>query len=40
MGMKRNVASLLVEKPEEKGPQGRPTSKWVENIKMDLVEMS
>jgi hypothetical protein len=29
-----------VEKPEEKGPQGRPTSKWVENIKMDLVEMS
>jgi hypothetical protein len=25
-------------KPEEKRPLGRPTRKWVDNIKMDLRE--
>jgi hypothetical protein len=33
---KRNAHSLLVEKPKEKRPLGRPRSRWVDNIKMDL----
>jgi hypothetical protein len=33
MGEKRNVYRLLVGKPEEKRPLGRP------NIKMDLLEI-
>jgi hypothetical protein len=28
-----------VRKPEEKRPVGRPRSRWVENIKMDLREI-
>jgi hypothetical protein len=29
LGEKRNVYRLLVEKPEEKGPLGRPRRRWV-----------
>jgi hypothetical protein len=29
----------LVGKPEGKRPLGRPRHRWVDNIKMDLVEM-
>jgi hypothetical protein len=39
MGEKRNVYRILVGKPEEKGPLGRPRSRWVNNIKMDLREI-
>jgi hypothetical protein len=38
-GEKRNVYRLLVEKPEEKRPLGRPRRRWVDNIKMDLLEI-
>jgi hypothetical protein len=37
MGEKRNAYRLLVGKPE--GPLGRPLYGWVDNIKMDLVEI-
>jgi hypothetical protein len=33
MGRKRNVYRLLVGKPEEKRPLGRPGRRWVDNIK-------
>jgi hypothetical protein len=39
MGEKRNVYKLLVGKPEEKRPLGRPRLKWTDNIKMDLLEI-
>jgi hypothetical protein len=39
MGEKRNVYRLLVEKPEGKRPLGRPRRRWMDNIKMDLLEM-
>jgi hypothetical protein len=39
VGEKRNVYRILVEKPERKRPLGRPTRRWVENIKMDLREI-
>jgi hypothetical protein len=29
----------LVGKPEVKRPLGRPTYRWVDNIKMDLLEI-
>jgi hypothetical protein len=32
----RNACRILVGKPEEKGPVGRPRRRWVDNIKMDL----
>jgi hypothetical protein len=35
-GEKRNVCRILVEKPEGKRPLGRPSHRWVDNIKMDL----
>jgi hypothetical protein len=38
MGEKRNVYRLLVEKPEEKRPLGRPRRRWIDNIKMDLLD--
>jgi hypothetical protein len=38
-GAKRNAYSILVGKPEEKRPLGRPRRRWVDNIKMDLREM-
>jgi hypothetical protein len=39
MGEKRNAYILLVEKPEEKRPLGRPKHRWVDNITMDLEEV-
>ena len=39
MGEGRGVYRVLVEKPERKGPLGRPRSRWEENIKMDLQEV-
>jgi hypothetical protein len=39
MGKKRNVHRLLVGKPEEKRPLGRPRRRWINNIKMDLLEI-
>jgi hypothetical protein len=39
MWEKRNVYRLLVGKPEGRWPLGRPRRRWVDNIKMDLVEV-
>jgi hypothetical protein len=39
MGEKRNVYRLLVGKPEGKRPLGRRRRRWVDNIKMDLLEI-
>jgi hypothetical protein len=39
MGEKRNVYELLVGNPEGKRPLRSPRLKWVDNIKMDLVEV-
>jgi hypothetical protein len=33
------VYRFLVGKPEVKRPLGRPRSRWVDNIKMDLLEI-
>jgi hypothetical protein len=38
MREKRNVYRLLVGKPEEKRPLGRPRRRWIDNIKMGLLE--
>jgi hypothetical protein len=38
MGEKRNVYKLLVGKPEGKRPLGRPRRRWIDNIKIDLLE--
>jgi hypothetical protein len=38
MGEKRNVYKLLVGKPEGKRPLGRPRRRWIDNIKMGLLE--
>jgi hypothetical protein len=35
-GEKRNAYKILVGKPEEKRPLGRPKRRWVDNISMDL----
>ena len=35
----RGVHKVLVGKPEEKKPLGRPTPRWEDNIKMDLEEV-
>jgi hypothetical protein len=39
MGEKTNLCRLLVEKPEGKRPLGRPRHRWIDNIKMDLLEI-
>jgi hypothetical protein len=39
MGEKRNVHRLLVGKPEGKRPLGRQKRRWIDNIKMDLLEI-
>jgi hypothetical protein len=39
MGAKRNAYRILVGKPGGKKPLGRPTRRWVDNIKMDLREI-
>jgi hypothetical protein len=39
MEEKRNAYKLLVGKPEGKGSLGRQRHRWVDNIKMDLLEI-
>jgi hypothetical protein len=39
MGEKTNACRLLVGKPEGSRPLGRPRHRWVNNIRMDLVEV-
>jgi hypothetical protein len=36
---KRNVYRLLIGKPEGNRPLGRPRCMWIDNIKMDLLEI-
>jgi hypothetical protein len=38
MGDKRNAYRLLVGKPEGRRPLGRPRHRWVDSIKIDLLE--
>jgi hypothetical protein len=38
-GEKRNVYRLLVGKPEGKRPLGRPRHRWIDYIKMGLLEI-
>jgi hypothetical protein len=38
-GEKRNAYRLLVRKPEGRRPLGRPRRRWLDNIKIDLVEV-
>jgi hypothetical protein len=39
MGERRGVCSVLVKKPEGKGPLGRPRRRWKDNSKMDFQEV-
>jgi hypothetical protein len=39
MEERRNTYRLLVGKPEEKRPLGRPRRRWVDNIRIDLGEV-
>jgi hypothetical protein len=39
MGEKRNAYRLLVGKPEGRRPLGRPRRRWLDNIRMDLIEV-
>jgi transcription termination factor 2 len=39
MGEKRNVYRLFVGKPVGKRPLGRLRRRWIDNIKMDLLEI-
>jgi hypothetical protein len=39
MGEKRNVYRLLVGEPEGKRPLGRLRRRWIDNTKMDLLEI-
>jgi hypothetical protein len=39
MEEKRNAYRLLVGKPEGKKPLGRQRRRWVDNIKMDLLDI-
>jgi hypothetical protein len=39
MGEKRNVYRLLVGKPEGRRPLGRSRRRWLDNIRIDLVEV-
>jgi hypothetical protein len=39
MGEKSNAYRLLVGKPEGRRPLGRQKRRWLDNIRMDLVEM-
>jgi hypothetical protein len=39
MGEKRNVYRLFVGKPEGRRPLGRPKLRWLDSIRMDIVEV-
>jgi hypothetical protein len=39
MREKGNVYRLLVGKPEGKRPLGRPRRRWMDNIKMDILQI-
>jgi hypothetical protein len=39
LGEKRNAYRLLVGKPEGSRPLGRPRHRWLDNIRMYLVEV-
>jgi hypothetical protein len=39
MGKKRNAYRLLVGKPEGRRPLGRQRRRWLDSIRMDLVEV-
>jgi hypothetical protein len=39
MGEKRNAYRILVGMPKGKTPLGRPRHRWVDIIKMDLIEI-
>jgi hypothetical protein len=39
MGEKRNMCRLLVGKPEGRRLLGRSRHRWIDNIKMDLLEI-
>jgi hypothetical protein len=39
MGENSNLYRLLVGKSEGKRPLGRPIRRWIDNIKMDLLEI-
>jgi hypothetical protein len=39
MGQKRNAYMILVGRSEIKRSLGRPRRRWVDNIKMDLIEI-
>jgi hypothetical protein len=39
MGEKRNVYRLLVGKPDGKRPVGIPKHRWIDNIKIDVLEI-
>ena len=39
MGEERGVYRVLVGKPEGRRPLGRPRRRWVDNIRMDLLEV-
>jgi hypothetical protein len=39
MGEDRGVHRVLVEKPVEKRPLGRPRRRWEDNIKIDFQEV-
>ena len=39
MGERRGVYRILVGKPEERRPLGRPRRRWEDNIKMNLQEV-
>jgi hypothetical protein len=39
MGEKRNSYRLLVGKPEGKRPLGRPSCRWLDDIRMDVLEL-
>ena len=39
MGEERGVYRVLAEKPKGRRPLGRPTCRWVDNIRMDLQEV-
>jgi hypothetical protein len=39
IGERRNMYRLLVGKPEGRRPLGRPRHRWLDNIRLDLVEV-